>query len=296
MGTRASSAKSIRRRGWLVSAILVFTIALALKLTYLHERLQLPDVNHPTLDSLFHDQWARGLAFNQWTPHQARLQNEPYFRAPLYPYFVSAVYRTLGTDSRTLFTIQVIIGALTVVLMFFLCRRLFDERTAWVAVALQLLYWPLTYHETELLIPVLSLFLDLCFLLALAIAGSSGKLRHSALAGAFAGLSAIARPSILVVVPFAALWLWRRAEKSGGKSALVLAAAMMLMILPVTVRNAVRGNDAVFIASQGGVNFFIGNNPGSNGMTAIVPGTRADWWGGYEDTHRLANDARGGAV
>jgi tetratricopeptide (TPR) repeat protein len=65
------------------------------------------------------------------------------------------------------------------------------------------------------------------------------------------------------------------------------------VILPVTLRNLFVGHDFVPIAWQGGVNFFIGNNPGSNGITAVVPGTRADWWGGFEDTRRIAEQAEG---
>jgi hypothetical protein len=59
------------------------------------------------------------------------------------------------------------------------------------------------------------------------------------------------------------------------------------------VRNFVVGRDIVPIASQGGVNFYIGNNPEADGRTAIVPGTRWDWWGGYEDAIRLAEREKG---
>jgi tetratricopeptide (TPR) repeat protein len=55
----------------------------------------------------------------------------------------------------------------------------------------------------------------------------------------------------------------------------------------------VRGHDAVLIASQGGVNFYIGNNPESDGRTAIVPGTRPTWEGGYEDAIARAEKAEG---
>jgi tetratricopeptide (TPR) repeat protein len=47
------------------------------------------------------------------------------------------------------------------------------------------------------------------------------------------------------------------------------------------------------VGASGGVNFSIGNNPASDGSTAIVPGTRADWWGGYNDAIAVAERARG---
>jgi Tfp pilus assembly protein PilF len=61
----------------------------------------------------------------------------------------------------------------------------------------------------------------------------------------------------------------------------------VITILPVTIRNRIVGGEWVLIASSGGVNFYIGNNPQSDGVAAIVPGTRADWDGGYVDTHRI---------
>jgi tetratricopeptide (TPR) repeat protein len=47
------------------------------------------------------------------------------------------------------------------------------------------------------------------------------------------------------------------------------------------------------VGASGGVNFWIGNNPESDGVTAVVPGTRADWWGGYYDAIALAEKDRG---
>jgi Flp pilus assembly protein TadD len=67
----------------------------------------------------------------------------------------------------------------------------------------------------------------------------------------------------------------------------------LIPIGAVTLYNVVAGHDFVIIASQGGVNFYIGNNPQSDGHTAIVPGTRADWWGGRFDTIKIAERAEG---
>jgi tetratricopeptide (TPR) repeat protein len=66
-----------------------------------------------------------------------------------------------------------------------------------------------------------------------------------------------------------------------------------LVILPVTIRNYVVSRQFVPIAWQAGTNFYIGNSPESDGVTAILPGTRASWWGGYNDVKRLAEEAAG---
>jgi len=74
---------------------------------------------------------------------------------------------------------------------------------------------------------------------------------------------------------------------AGRPAAALVFAGAALAVLPVTIRNRVVGGEWVIIATNGGVNFYIGNNPYADGMTAVVPGTRADWQGGYEDTHRI---------
>ena len=61
----------------------------------------------------------------------------------------------------------------------------------------------------------------------------------------------------------------------------------------MTVRNYVVSRQFVPIAWQAGTDFVIGNNPQSDGVTAIVPGTRSSWWGGFDDVKRLAEAAAG---
>ncbi|MBP2681781.1 MAG: yrrB 6, partial [Candidatus Krumholzibacteriota bacterium] len=144
-------------------------------------------------------------------------------------------------------------------------------------------------------------FLDLALLLILAIAIERRSEKTLVAAGLVLGLSAIARPSILVLVPVLP-FVFRHAaarRKEPGPSrawirqtALVVAGSLVF-ILPVLVRNFVVGRDFVPIASQGGVNFYIGNNPQSNGSQAMVPGARADLYGTYQGAIELAEKDAG---
>ncbi|MEO0109094.1 MAG: histidinol-phosphatase HisJ family protein, partial [candidate division WOR-3 bacterium] len=70
-------------------------------------------------------------------------------------------------------------------------------------------------------------------------------------------------------------------------------AAVAVVIAPVTIRNYVVSRRLVLIAWQGGTNFYIGNNRYSDGITAIVPGTRSSWWGGFSDVRLKAEQALG---
>ena len=152
------------------------------------------------------------------------------------------------------------------------------------------------YFEAELLATWLAMFLNLLLVWLLLETGARRGAWRWLVNGGLLGLSAIARPNILLFAPAVLVWLgflhrssWRRALSYAG--CFILGTA--LFIAPVTVRNYVVGDDRVLISSAAGVNFFIGNNPGSDGMTAIVPGTPAEWWAGYEAQIGRAEKATG---
>jgi 4-amino-4-deoxy-L-arabinose transferase-like glycosyltransferase len=280
--------------------LLLFCAALSLRLLHIHERRQLPDYARPTMDSKYHDDWAWGLASGQWEPRLAATRSEPYFRAPLYPYALSGVYRVFGRNYDAVRLFQALIGSINVVILFLVSCRLFGQTAALLSSLLFLAYWPLTYFDGELLIPALAVFLDLSLILFLILASRSQSWRIWALSGLVLGLSAITRPNVLLAVPVIGVWIWRVSRLSGPRvwrqRVMAFCLGALLIVGVVTVRNAIVGRDLVLIASQGGVNFYIGNNPHSNGVTAIVPGTRGDWWGGFDDTRRIAEASTGGKL
>jgi len=67
-----------------------------------------------------------------------------------------------------------------------------------------------------------------------------------------------------------------------------------LVILPVTVRNLVAGNDLVLVTSHGGINFFIGNSPGARGTFYAPPGFHEDPISiNSRDAQRIASEKAG---
>jgi len=66
---------------------------------------------------------------------------------------------------------------------------------------------------------------------------------------------------------------------------LILAAGCVIIVSPVTLRNIFIGHDKVLIASQGGINFYIGNNPYADGTSAVIPEFGNTWQ--YSDCEYL---------
>ena len=278
-----------RARSDRMDIAIVLGVALALRLVFffLNQKLN-PTFNFPVMDSLYHHEWAQDLVAG------GTRGTDAFFRGPLYPYFLSILYRMSDSSIAFAVFVQHLIGTLTAGLIYLTARELFSRSVSLVAGLTTALYWVLVYTEGDLLIETTFIFLNTVSMLLLL----QGVKRHSLLrlaAGGFMlGLATIARPSILVFFPAVpiAIYLAGRRRPAGARGwlvqSLVVAAACAIPIMPVMVRNYVVAKAIVPVGASGGVNFYIGNNPASDGSTAIVPGTRADWWGGYNDAIALA--------
>jgi 4-amino-4-deoxy-L-arabinose transferase-like glycosyltransferase len=296
-----------RRRSPAVWFLVIAGIAFVLRLIHLLQlRNSDPLFLSPQMDSLYHHQWALAIAARR------EFIAEAFFRAPLYPYFLGLLYKLFGANLMAVRTAQALLGSASCGLTYLLARRLLDRPQAagpkpqaslkphrltssdvvarsagFVMAAYPLAIW----FDGELLIASLLTFLLLLgFVLLLR---SRDTDRQWWLPGLVFGLAAIARPNVLAFLAVLPVWLFLEYRRGAWKRLAQVWGVAVLIILPVTVRNYVVSRQFVPIAWQAGTNFYIGNSAESDGMTAIVPGTRGSWWGGYDDVRRLAEEAAG---
>ena len=279
------------RRHELLAIGAVVLVGFVLRVVYVLDMQANPLHERPVMDAGFNLAWARAFAAGEpFGP----LEGRPFFRAPLYVWFVGVLLKLFGEDA--LLAVRIVqsgLGTATVALTYAVGKRAFDHRVGLLAAIVAATYWVLIYFDAELLIPTLIVPLDLLAIwLTLGVATAAKRRTATAAAAGFCwGLSAIARPNVLLFMPFLAVWLvWRGGAPSrrGAGLAAVFAAALLAPILPITAYNAVVKDDLVLISSQAGVNLFIGNNPQADGTTAVVPGTSAEWWQGYYDAIAIA--------
>jgi tetratricopeptide (TPR) repeat protein len=309
------------RKNRYLAPLLIFALAFGVRLWYLHQLPANPTFDCPLMDAEYHDRWARQLAAGDW------VGTEVFFPAPLYPYFLGLLYAAFGPNFTLVRVVQFALGALTCVLLYLLGVRLHSKATGILAGVMAALYGPMIFYDGELLLPVLETVLGMGLLVCVveglrrsqhffAVRGATGpdgageeqqsgpvaaptdtlpgSARWWLLAGLCLGLFAITRPNILAFVPVLAVYLvLALGRRAGGKAVGLFALVAVLCIAPVTIRNWIVGHDFVPISSQAGVNLYIGNNAQSDGTSAVVPGTRATWWGGYRDTINIAEKAAG---
>jgi tetratricopeptide (TPR) repeat protein len=265
-------------------ALAIFAGAFLIRLVYfLQIKANFPGWDTPTIDPLFHDLWARQIASGDL------LGTGPFFRAPFYAYFLGLIYAVFDHSLAAARIVQHLIGSLTCALIFLFADRFFNRRIALLSGIAAVFYWVFIYFEDELLLDSLLTLMSLILIWLLLRAVKSAKLKTFFLAGIVLGLTAITRPNYLAFWPVILIWLLtvfgRQYRFIAGRFAM-LTLGCLIMIMPVTLRNVIVGHDLVLIASQGGINFYIGNNRYADGATAVIPEFGATWQ--YADCEYMA--------
>ncbi len=183
--------------------------------------------------------------------HQPLLAEQPTsFYPPGYPAFIAVVAWTVwhtpipdGGLVRAIEYVQAIIGALTILLVFMLTRRVFDIRTALIAATIVAFYPNLVTITATLQLETVFIALSLLAVLVLvpAASGEDTRVVRLVAGGALTGAVALVRPTIaLIVLAFLVTrWIagspWRKLMRDFA----LVTIAMIAIILPWTIRNAV---------------------------------------------------------
>ncbi|MFC1476044.1 tetratricopeptide repeat protein [Candidatus Zixiibacteriota bacterium] len=293
---KADTEQKLAASGWWNRPSYVFEIGLlvlafGIRWIYLSQVSNSPFFYEPTLDAGFHLNWARSILQGNF------LGTDVFFRAPLYPYLLALFDAIAGGDLFVVRIIQHLIGIVSVWGVYRLARTVGSESAAKIAGLAAAVYTTTIYFESELLLDFLLIPWMLGTFYGMHRFRQSGNYRWAFLAGLAVGLFAITRPNILLCWPvFAfAIWRWSHADSGAGRRAgniALLAVGTLLAVLPVTVRNAAVGDDFVLISSQGGINFYIGNNAESDGLSASMPDPWGHTWK-LTDVHQHAEEQMG---
>ena len=253
----------MRKSIWPLVAVIL--IAAAFRILYLYQFSQLPAWSHLTVDNNYHLNWAQNIADGNV------LGDTTYFRAPLYVFFLAVIMKFFGVSLWAFRVFGLLVGLATTYVIYLMALRLSGRRAALTAAFLWAVYPMTVYFEAELLLDSLFTLLLVSSFYTTLVASAKKAGSTLFLAGILWGLAAITRPTALVVLPIA-IWILYREQRpnlgSSVKRTLLLLAGTALIVLAIFSRNLYVANDAVLIASQGGVNLYIGNNHLADGVTA----------------------------
>jgi tetratricopeptide (TPR) repeat protein len=249
------------------------------RILYQQELVRNPFHDQPIIDAAEYYGWAKMIASGEW------LWQRVHIHGPAYPYLLAGLMR-LGGSFDVFYFVQHLLGIAILYLVYDVGRILWGAPVGLTALAFAMLYARFLFLEGLLLAETLAAFLDL---VALRLAIGLGLRRARPLAwgavGLAIGLSAITRPTILAVAPALIYWSYRAgAPIAAPRRVAALLGGIAILIAPVFLRNVSIG-DPVLLQANGGMNFYIGNRAGSDGLASVPPGTE---WNAIE---RLADRA-----
>jgi tetratricopeptide (TPR) repeat protein len=272
---------------------LIGTVGLVLRAVHLVELHRSPVSSLLLGDAIAYDSWAQEIARgNVWG-------DQVFYQAPLYPYFLGALYAAFGRNLLVVGWVQAILGASSCMLLAHAGARFFSRPAGMVTGLLLALYPTAIFFDCWIQKSVLDL-LFICLLLCL-VGEAQWRSRywHSFACGAVLGLLAITRENALMLLPVLLVWLLagrnlqevelQRRLASGGW----LLVGLAIVLLPVAWRNRMVGGGFYLTTSQFGPNFYIGNNKDADGRYQPLEWGRGSAKFERADAFALAEGAAG---
>ena len=115
---------SVTSRRVLWAAIGTVLVALVVRLIHVADTSAFPSVKHLVGDAAGYTQWAEKIVGGDW------IGTDPFYQAPLYPYFLAVCFQLLGSATWVIRVVQCVLGAGGVWFLYRGTRDLFGERVA----------------------------------------------------------------------------------------------------------------------------------------------------------------------
>jgi len=222
---------------------------------------------------------ARSIALGQGFSNPTDLPTgSSAWAPPLYPYILASVFKVFGTYTAAaawvILTFNSILAALTCLVLYYIAKRIFDERvaraTAWTwALFPYLLYWPTrVVWETSLT----TFLLSLALLMTLRLSDEDASARFGVAKwlgfGALWGVILLTNTAVVSLLPCFLLWLlWRSKNRAKlfAHGCLCLAVAA-IVVSPWLVRNYEVFGKFVFVRDNLPLELHMANNDRSEGL------------------------------
>lgn len=281
---RADRSTSIRFDLGLAVAVALF--AFALRFVYLLQARACPMFDGVVVDGDSYWRWADTLVAGDW------IGTKIFYQAPLYPYFLGVTRLVVGDELWNVRIVQIALGAMACG-FFAVAGRRFLGRGAGIATGvLAAAYPPAIFFDGCIQKAGIGFLWMALLLMALALVREKPTLARWMGVGAALGALMLTREETVLLAPAIAAWgLFGLGAAAWSRRGLQLAAfafGLALMLAPVALRNRAVGGEFVLTTSQAGPNFYIGNNPHTDGTYLPLRGGRQNPEYERQDAFELA--------
>jgi Flp pilus assembly protein TadD len=305
VGTSAKTPKRVRRdpvapeaprskltAGHALPFVAIFLLALAVRLIHLWQIRRAPFFTLLIGDGRAYDLWAQRIAAGDW------IGQDVFYQAPLYAYFLAAIYTIAGHDLLVVRLVQAGLGSLACALVAAAGSRLFSRPAGIAAGLILAVYAPAIFFDGLIQKSALDLILlaVMLWLLARWLIDQPALTWPWLVLGVALGALSLSRENALAFTLVLIVWAvsrGRRITTANLRAAGTLVLGLAIVLLPVAVRNLSVGGEFHVTTSQFGPNFYIGNNPrATGGYDPLRPGRGGAQYE-REDATSLAEQAAG---
>jgi tetratricopeptide (TPR) repeat protein len=248
-------------------------VALLVRLAYLASFRDSVFFTHLMDEARWNFDWAEAWALGEWSP-----DGRGFIRPPLYPYWLSVLFRFFGHDLLVVRVIQALVGSATAAALAGVGFRLAGFGAGRVAGLLAALSGTLVFLDGELL--GANLLLSLISWALFLFLGRPGVVRWGASA-ALLGLATVVETQMVALLPLFALWTWVRIRREAAPPLIQRLGPVLWLALSLTPPVAVSlghlmsEGSFVFVAAHSGLDFYAGNHRFADGRTMDIPSLQA---------------------
>ena len=260
------------RRDDIRQLVLLFICALALRLLLIHQGDQSPFFQRLIIDAEKYSSDAIGLVKGT----NDNFLTKPFWQAPGYTLYLYAIYFLFGVRNLLVVRLlQALLDGLNCILVVSIARALGVEwRWSFLSGCLLAMYGPAIFFTTEIAIPIPLIFFMLLSFRLLLYLGEKPSNMLAVIVGLVLGIAAIFRPNALVLgLPFV-IYLYKKFpdRANAAKWITMFVVGILIAVLPISIHNFRRGGEFILISHNGGINFYVGNNPEWKTTFNIRPG------------------------
>lgn len=275
----------------IIFIFIILALAMAFRVLYLMDYLN--SRIYPVLqysDSYSYFLWAKDIAGGDFWGSKV------FMKWPLYAYFLGLLLKLFKNNLFSVYLFQYLLGAANCVLVYFIARRIFNQKTGLISGLLCACCGLFIFYDALLIYTSLSLFLNsLLFLFILGIADKPDNNKLFWL-GIFLGICVITQASIGLFGILAIIWVLKR-QGAGWtelfRKFLFFLLGLGIIVGSVTLKNFLAEKDFVLVAGNVGFNFYSGNNPQANGTFYCPPNIALNQEDMFRDSRIIASAQTG---
>lgn len=236
-----------------------------------------------TSDQLLYD----GVAMDILNKGQFTYEGKGTFVEPLYPLFLSGLYKIFGHNYDAVRIIQIIIFSLTIVIVYFLAREFLNPKIAIIASVILALFYGLAGYAGDLLTETLFIFFIVIFVYGLYKSFKEDRIDWLVFAGIILGLATLTKVIvqflfILIVLNLFVLYF----RKFTPKKAFLRAGIFLICFFAVVGPWLVVNKSGAVISEKGGKNLLARAETMEN-LSLNYPGHFIGYLFGYHFAQKL---------